>query len=254
VRAQSIPIVDRPLIVKEISIEGNKAISTEEIKAVIHTRIGDQLDRELVLNDLRAISRTGHFNDLSVNVYPKLTQGGIHLSFGVGEIDTWLRYCSITVQSRPFCIERTFSHSRWPVYNKWPRLYGFWLSRHRFDPAQIEQLNSELLQFDRKFGHAFLHRFPKSPWICRAVSVVTEKSVVVDAYNRFVLCPTHFESVIDPDPNIVAELPDKLGGLTNSVVMENKDKSYGPFTVDAGLVLIPQNYELRFVQYTGASK
>jgi hypothetical protein len=87
-----------------------------------------------------------------------------------------------------------------------------------------------------------------------SVSVVTEKSVVVDAYNRFVLCPTHFESVIDPDPNIVAELPDKLGGLTNSVVMENKDKSYGPFTVDAGLVLIPQNYELRFVQYTGASK
>lgn len=248
-------MVDEHLIVREISIQGNEGISADAIKAVIHTKCGYTLDRDQVLDDLRAISRTGCFDDRSVNVYPELTDGGVHLRFGVGEIGSWMRGCSIIMHTgTAIGIQRTLSHSRWPVYSKWPKLYGFWLFEHRFEPRLVEQMNSELFQFDRKFGYTYSNRFPKSPWLSRPVAAVTEKSVVFDGtFKRFVVIPTHFDSVLEPDPNIFVEVPDGLNVLINDLIIDSTDKRYGSFTVDARLVLSPQKFERRYVQYTNAS-
>jgi hypothetical protein len=74
------------IIVDDVTIEGNRLVATEDIMRVIKTKRGDRYDRDLVIQDLRAINALGYFDDRSLRVDPELTPGGILIKIRVQEI------------------------------------------------------------------------------------------------------------------------------------------------------------------------
>ena len=73
------------LMVDDVKIEGNRLVETDDIMKVVKTKRGDKYDRDLVVQDLRAINGLGYFDDRSLRVDPELTHGGILLKIRVQE-------------------------------------------------------------------------------------------------------------------------------------------------------------------------
>ncbi len=78
----------REYFIDDVIIEGNRLVSTEEISRVIKTRKGDKYDRDVVLQDLRAIHELGCFDEESLAVNPTLTPRGVLLKICVKENPT----------------------------------------------------------------------------------------------------------------------------------------------------------------------
>lgn len=72
-------------VVEDVKIEGNRLVPTEEITNVVKTKIGDKYDRDAVMQDLKAVSNLGYFDDQSLQVNPELTGSGILLKIRVTE-------------------------------------------------------------------------------------------------------------------------------------------------------------------------
>jgi outer membrane protein insertion porin family len=73
------------LTVDEVKIEGNRLVPTEDIMGVVKTKRGDKFDRDLVMQDLKAINNMGYFDDRNLQVVPELTTGGVLLKIRVQE-------------------------------------------------------------------------------------------------------------------------------------------------------------------------
>jgi outer membrane protein insertion porin family len=73
------------LTVDDVKIEGNRLVETDDIMKVVKTKRGDKYDRDLVVQDLRAINGLGYFDDRSLRVDPELTHSGILLKIRVQE-------------------------------------------------------------------------------------------------------------------------------------------------------------------------
>ncbi len=73
------------LVVDDVKIEGNRLVETDDIMKVVKTKRGDKYDRDLVVQDLRAINGLGYFDDRSLRVDPTLTHSGILLKITVQE-------------------------------------------------------------------------------------------------------------------------------------------------------------------------
>jgi outer membrane protein insertion porin family len=73
------------LMVDDVKIEGNRLVETDDIMKVVKTKRGDKYDRDLVVQDLRAINGLGYFDDRSLRVDPELTHSGILLKIRVQE-------------------------------------------------------------------------------------------------------------------------------------------------------------------------
>ncbi len=78
---------DSRLTIDEVKIEGNKLVSTEDIMGVVKTRPGHKFDRDVVMQDLKAINNLGYFDDRSLQVTPELSPktGGVLLKIRVQE-------------------------------------------------------------------------------------------------------------------------------------------------------------------------
>ncbi len=64
------------LTVDDVKIEGNRLVPTEDIMGVVKTKPGDKFDRDLVMQDLKAINGMGYFDDRNLQVVPELSGGG----------------------------------------------------------------------------------------------------------------------------------------------------------------------------------
>jgi outer membrane protein insertion porin family len=73
------------LTVDEVKIEGNRLVPAEDIMNVVKTKRGDRFDREVVMQDLKAINNMGYFDDRNLQVVPELTTGGVLLKIRVQE-------------------------------------------------------------------------------------------------------------------------------------------------------------------------
>lgn len=74
-----------PVTINEIKIVGNHRVSTDKIISVMSVRKGDAFSRDKVMDDLRAISRIGYFDDRKLDINPELTDGGVVLTIKVVE-------------------------------------------------------------------------------------------------------------------------------------------------------------------------
>jgi outer membrane protein insertion porin family len=82
---KSVPVVGQNLTVDDVRIEGNRLVSSEDIMSVVKTKRGDKFDREVVMQDLKAINNMGYFDDRNLQVVPELTTGGVLLKIRVQE-------------------------------------------------------------------------------------------------------------------------------------------------------------------------
>ncbi len=74
------------LTVDDVKIEGNRLVPTEDIMGVVKTKPGDKFDRDLVMQDLKAINSMGYFDDRNLQVVPQLSSGsGVLLKIRVQE-------------------------------------------------------------------------------------------------------------------------------------------------------------------------
>ncbi len=73
------------IVVDDVKIEGNRLVSTEEINSVVKTRKGDKYDRDVVMQDLKAIHGMGYFDEQSLQVNPEMTSSGVLLKIRVTE-------------------------------------------------------------------------------------------------------------------------------------------------------------------------
>lgn len=74
------------LTVDDVTIEGNRLVSTEDILNVIKTRRGDKFDRQQVMHDLKAVNNLGYFDDQKLQVVPELSSdSGVLLKIRVVE-------------------------------------------------------------------------------------------------------------------------------------------------------------------------
>ena len=73
------------IVVDDVRTEGNRLVSTEEINSVVKTRKGDKYDREVVMQDLKAIHGMGYFDEQSLQVNPEMTSSGVLLKIRVTE-------------------------------------------------------------------------------------------------------------------------------------------------------------------------
>jgi outer membrane protein insertion porin family len=75
------------LTVDDVKIEGNRLVPTEDIMGVVKTKPGDKFDREMVMQDLKAINGMGYFDDRNMQVLPEMSgsTGGVLLKIRVQE-------------------------------------------------------------------------------------------------------------------------------------------------------------------------
>ena len=73
------------LTVDDVKIEGNRLVSTEDIMGVVKTKPGDKFDRDMVMQDLKAINGMGYFDDRNMQVVPEMSGGGVLLKIRVQE-------------------------------------------------------------------------------------------------------------------------------------------------------------------------
>ena len=73
------------LTVDDVKIEGNRLVPTEDILGVVKTKRGDKFDREVLLQDLKAINGMGYFDDRSLQALPEMNNGGVLLKIRVQE-------------------------------------------------------------------------------------------------------------------------------------------------------------------------
>lgn len=73
------------LTVEDVTVEGNRLVSDEDILNVIQTRRGDRFDRDQVMKDLKAINGMGYFDDRSLQAVPELGGSGVLLKIRVQE-------------------------------------------------------------------------------------------------------------------------------------------------------------------------
>lgn len=81
----SAPSAGSDYVVDDVKIEGNRLVSTEEISSVVKTRKGDKYDRDVVMQDLKAIHGMGYFDEQSLQVNPEMTNSGVLLKIRVTE-------------------------------------------------------------------------------------------------------------------------------------------------------------------------
>jgi len=82
---KAVPAVGSNLTVDDVRIEGNRLVSSEDIMSVVKTKRGDKFDRDIVMQDLKAINNMGYFDDRNLQVVPELTTGGVLLKIRVQE-------------------------------------------------------------------------------------------------------------------------------------------------------------------------
>lgn len=70
--------------VVSVNVEGNAHVPTDQILAVVHTRVGQPFDPAVVEQDLRAINDLGYFSDLAPPVIRQVP-GGVAITFRVVE-------------------------------------------------------------------------------------------------------------------------------------------------------------------------
>lgn len=70
--------------VVSVNVEGNAHVPTDQILAVVHTRVGQPFDPAVVEQDLRAINDLGDFSDLAPPVIRQVP-GGVAITFRVVE-------------------------------------------------------------------------------------------------------------------------------------------------------------------------
>lgn len=75
---------DSHLTVEDVTVEGNRLVSTEDILGVIKTKPGDKFNREQVMHDLKAVNNLGYFDD-SLQVVPEKSDNGVLLKIRVVE-------------------------------------------------------------------------------------------------------------------------------------------------------------------------
>jgi len=73
------------LTVDDVKIEGNRLVPTEDILGVVKTKRGDKFDRDVLLQDLKAINGMGYFDDRSLQALPEMSNGGVLLKIRVQE-------------------------------------------------------------------------------------------------------------------------------------------------------------------------
>ncbi|MBC7999781.1 MAG: hypothetical protein IAF58_17640, partial [Leptolyngbya sp.] len=73
------------LTVDDVKIEGNRLVPTEDILGVVKTKRGDKFDRDVLLQDLKAINGMGYFDDRSLQALPEMKDGGVLLKIRVQE-------------------------------------------------------------------------------------------------------------------------------------------------------------------------
>jgi outer membrane protein insertion porin family len=73
------------LTIDDVRIEGNRLVPAEDIMSVVKTKRGDKFDRDIVMQDLKAINNMGYFDDRNLQVVPELTTGGVLLKIRVQE-------------------------------------------------------------------------------------------------------------------------------------------------------------------------
>ncbi|CAM6006269.1 unnamed protein product [Sphagnum balticum] len=73
------------LTVDDVKIEGNRLVSADDIMSVVKTKPGDRFDRDVVMQDLKAINNMGYFDDRQLQVVPELTGAGVLLKIRVQE-------------------------------------------------------------------------------------------------------------------------------------------------------------------------
>lgn len=83
--ASALDVTPAPVTINEIKIVGNHRVSTDKIISVMSVRKGDAFSRDKVMDDLRAISRIGYFDDRKLDINPVLTDGGVVLTIKVVE-------------------------------------------------------------------------------------------------------------------------------------------------------------------------
>ncbi|MCC7528394.1 MAG: BamA/TamA family outer membrane protein [Candidatus Melainabacteria bacterium] len=73
------------LTVDDVKIEGNRLVPSEDILGVVKTKRGDKFDRDVLLQDLKAINGMGYFDDRSLQALPEMSNGGVLLKIRVQE-------------------------------------------------------------------------------------------------------------------------------------------------------------------------
>ncbi|PZM81371.1 MAG: hypothetical protein DKT66_19345 [Candidatus Melainabacteria bacterium] len=73
------------LTVDDVKIEGNRLVPSEDILHVVKTKRGDKFDRDVLLQDLKAINGMGYFDDRSLQALPEMSNGGVLLKIRVQE-------------------------------------------------------------------------------------------------------------------------------------------------------------------------
>lgn len=73
------------LTVDDVKIEGNRLVPSEDILNVVKTKRGDKFDRDVLLQDLKAINGMGYFDDRSLQALPEMSNGGVLLKIRVQE-------------------------------------------------------------------------------------------------------------------------------------------------------------------------
>jgi outer membrane protein insertion porin family len=72
-----------PNRIEEVRVSGNRRIPTETIKYTIQTKPGEQLDKDAIRRDIKALYSLGHFDDIRVEEEPGAN--GLILTFVVKE-------------------------------------------------------------------------------------------------------------------------------------------------------------------------
>lgn len=74
------------VLIKEVRIEGNRLVDSDQILQVINSKVGTIFDKKLVLSDLQAIDSLGYFVRDSIKATPEKTEdGGILLKIRIEE-------------------------------------------------------------------------------------------------------------------------------------------------------------------------
>ncbi len=81
--AQSPPDAGRPIIVKDLSVQGNRRIQEAVIVGRVGTKVGGMFSPNRLAEDIRAIFGLGYFDDVQLKVDD--FEGGVKVTFIVVE-------------------------------------------------------------------------------------------------------------------------------------------------------------------------
>ncbi len=70
---------NNPFIIKSIKVQGSKTMPSETIISIIQTRVGEEISKEKINSDVKALYKLGQFSNIQVDSVG--TQDGIELTF-----------------------------------------------------------------------------------------------------------------------------------------------------------------------------